>query len=246
MQLIISMAGMSRRFTEAGYNKPKYEIVARTRPLFQWSLLSLRAWIKPSNHFLFITLKDHQCIYFLKRNCEILGISNYTIHELQAGTDGQATTVVEAGESIPNHEERMLIFNIDTFIHPDSLNEVVSREFPNIPVFKAEGSHWSFVEVDSNKMAIRTAEKKRISKMASVGLYEFYSFSEFLKAYGDTYMGNSENKVFKERYIAPMYNSLIDKGKKYFVPMLERETVFPLGTPEELKSFEGSRFVPFE
>ena len=46
MIVIITMAGLGKRFRDAGWNVPKYQIEAHGRTLFAWSMLSLRRfWI---------------------------------------------------------------------------------------------------------------------------------------------------------------------------------------------------------
>ena len=41
MKIIITMAGEGSRFKKIGIKKSKYEIVARDKTLFEWSMLSL-------------------------------------------------------------------------------------------------------------------------------------------------------------------------------------------------------------
>ena len=41
-----------------------------------------------------------------------------------------------------------------------------------------------------------------------------------------------------EKYIAPMYNYLIQKGGEVYISVVPTEAVHVLGTPEEVKAFE--------
>ncbi len=38
--IVLPMAGLSRRFLDAGYDRPKYELLLAGRPVFDWALLS--------------------------------------------------------------------------------------------------------------------------------------------------------------------------------------------------------------
>lgn len=40
------------------------------------------------------------------------------------------------------------------------------------------------------------------------------------------------------KYIAPMYNYLIQKGGEVYISVVPTEAVHVLGTPEEVKAFE--------
>mgnify|MGYP005827396911 FL=1 len=41
-----------------------------------------------------------------------------------------------------------------------------------------------------------------------------------------------------EKYIAPLYNYLIEKGKEVRISLVEKDRVHVLGTPEELEYFK--------
>ena len=55
MKIIITMAGEGSRFKKIGIKKSKYEIVARDKTLFEWSMLSLSDFF--SEEFIFIVKK---------------------------------------------------------------------------------------------------------------------------------------------------------------------------------------------
>ena len=49
MNVIITMGGLGSRFTQAGYQIPKYMIQAKEKTLFEWSLESLRGYEQINN-----------------------------------------------------------------------------------------------------------------------------------------------------------------------------------------------------
>lgn len=81
---------------------------------------------------------------------------------------------------------------------------------------------------------IETAEKKVISSHASSGLYYFRSIEDFLIEF------DGLKEQAGELYIAPMYNSMIQKGHRITALPLER--YFCFGTPEDLKMHLSGKY----
>ena len=203
------MAGLSKRFFEAGYDKPKYKLKAKDKYLFDHAINSFDKYFE-SETFLFICRSDFETPLFIKNRVEELGIVKYHIKVLNSPTRGQAETVKlgldEYAEGGP-----ITIFNIDTFR--------IGFEFPKfdekidgyLEVFRGEGDNWSFAKPcsdDSTKVK-ETAEKNAISDLCSTGLYYFSTYESFLEAY-NTYLKIPEDEWANgELYIAPLYNILI-------------------------------------
>jgi dTDP-glucose pyrophosphorylase len=232
------MAGRGSRFREQGFQIPKYEIEVKGHSLLEWSLISLMPFITQKSLFVFICLEENHSRAVLKMTTEKLGIQNWKIIELPAVTDGQATSALAAAPTIENKREPILIFNIDTHVHPSAFEFLSLKPDPSIPCFHANGDHWSFAEVGGDGFVTRTAEKQRISDRASLGLYSFDSFNQFNEAYDITFLEAVHDA--KERYIAPMYNSLIKNGVHVTAPIVDASLIAPLGTPEEVGLFQTS------
>jgi dTDP-glucose pyrophosphorylase len=94
----------------------------------------------------------------------------------------------------------------------------------------------SYLQTDGNRV-VRTVEKEVISDVASTGLYYFATKEIFYKAYYDT-------NHLKETYVAPMYNSMILKNMN--VGYFATQTVIPLGTSQEIESFQLNRLTSEE
>ena len=94
MKIIITMAGEGSRFKKIGIKKSKYEIVARDKTLFEWSMLSLSDFF--SEEFIFIVKKSDNSEEFIKEKCTSLGIEKYEVIGIDKLTEGQASTVIEA------------------------------------------------------------------------------------------------------------------------------------------------------
>lgn len=237
LNIVITMAGRGSRFYEAGYKVPKYEIMAHGRSLFSWSMLSLKNFIDDSAKVIFVTLKENKSAPYIRAQCEQLGIKNIEIVEIDQITDGQATSAYVSRNSWAL-DAPLLIYNIDTYVDPNSLQPKDIRKSADgwIPCFQVLGEHWSFVKLDSNGWASDITEKKRISNFASIGLYWFANASEYVQAY-DKFFADSLNLVKGERYVAPLYRQLVKSGKKICISDLPVGNVHVLGTPNELNLF---------
>ena len=235
---VITMAGFGRRFLDAGYSVPKYRIVAHGRSLFAWSMLSLHQFIQAGASFVFVVRADDKASDFIAREAASLGIARFEIIELDAPTDGQATTAMLAAPLIVSAAEPMLIYNIDTFVHPTALSPDDVRGDGWLPCFKAAGDHWSFAAADDNGRVNAIREKVRISPNATLGLYWFSSFDLYRRSYEVFY--EEENRAEAgERYVAPLYTYLLESNREVFIQDVSPEWVYPLGVPEEVRRFES-------
>lgn len=235
-EIIITMAGFGRRFLDAGYTVPKYRIEAHGAPLFFWSIVSLRQFIEAGAHFTFVVRGADEAAAFIRAEAKRLGIVHSAIIELDAPTDGQATTAILAREHIADRAAPMLIYNIDTFTHPDVLNPRDVRGAGWIPCFDAPGEGWSFAAADAEGRVSEVREKVRISNHATIGLYWFDSFARYEDVYARHY-ADPANLEKGERYVAPIYNRLIADGEHVYVHDIPFSAAIPLGTPAEVERF---------
>jgi hypothetical protein len=238
-QIIVTMAGFGRRFLDAGYTQPKYQIEAHGRSLFFWSLLSLRNFAQAGATFHFIARAADKCRDFIARELTTLGISSWQLLELDKPTDGQATTALLA---LPKVDQTLpfLVYNIDTFVEPDSLRPADIRGDGWVPCFPGIGDAWSFARTTGHDGVIaEIREKQRISEHATIGLYWFRSGTLYADLYQRFY-ATTERQEAGERYIAPMYNQLIDDGGQVYLQPVPFEAVHPLGTPLDVSAFKSA------
>jgi hypothetical protein len=105
-----------------------------------------------------------------------------------------------------------------------------------IPCFQAAGDHWSFAKPGKDGWIIEVAEKRRVSDLATIGLYWFKSGEQYINSY-TRFFSDDSNLVNGERYIAPLYADMIAHGGYVSVSDLPVSAVHVLGTPEELSVF---------
>jgi len=234
--VVITMAGEGSRFRQAGYNVPKYEIVVRGRTLFAWSMESLRSFINEGCPFCFVARSNDNVGDFIAQECDTLGIRDFDVATIDKLTDGQATTALLAGPLLKSSSDPIAIYNIDTYVDPSGLNIRDIRGDGWVPCFPGEGDKWSFAAADDSGLISELREKRRISPNATIGLYWFDSFARYVHAY-EKYYSNPERIEAKERYIAPLYNQLIEDGARIYLHHVPISLVYPLGTPEDVQAF---------
>jgi NDP-sugar pyrophosphorylase family protein len=237
LHIIIPMAGFSRRFTEAGYEKPKYMLEVEGRSLLELSLRSFAGqW--SSAHFTIVCRHDYGTPAFVEGTAARLGLSSFSVEVLNGPTAGQAETV-ELGLADARHELLecpLLIFNIDTVRPYYALPEAILRQRPSgyLEVTRLPGDGWSFAEPDPavHGRVVRTTEKVRISDLCSTGLYYFDRPSTFL----DALASDRRNPSAKELYVAPLYNHVIAAGGSVLYDEIAPSDVIFSGVPAEYEA----------
>ncbi|RRF94354.1 MAG: hypothetical protein DUD31_04795 [Coriobacteriaceae bacterium] len=235
MTIIITMAGLGSRFRKAGYHCPKYMIEAKGKTLFEWSMDSLLGYNDHVEKYVFVVRAEDRSGEWIKEKCKNYGMHNVDIVEIDHMTDGQATTCMLA---IPycKSDSAIMVYNIDTYVEPYEMKfEDISGD-GHIPCFHAPGDHWSFVKLDGNGKAVEVREKVRISDNCTLGAYYFSSANLYKKLYEEYYTDDSHLEK-NEKYIAPLYNYMIEKGMSVTISIVDARKVHVLGTPEELEAF---------
>lgn len=237
MTIIITMAGLGSRFRKVGYNIPKYMIEVKGKTLFEWSMDSLLGYNEQVGKYVFIVRKEDNASEFIRNKCYDYGIDNVSIVEIDYLTDGQATTCMLA---LPycDMDKPIMVYNIDTYVESYEMKADDIEGDGYIPCFHADGTHWSFVKLDSNGNVVEVREKQRISDNCTLGAYYFSSASLYKDLYEGYYSDKSKLES-NEKYIAPLYNYMIEKGMMVKISIIDADKVHVLGTPEEVEKFAG-------
>ena len=240
LDIVITMGGLGSRFRKAGYTIPKYMIEAKGKTLFDWSMESLEGYRDAADRYVFIAMKDDavDAESFIRGKCGELGLKNFEVIMLDYLTDGQATTAMLA-EKFWHPDHGLLIYNIDTYVEAGEMNSSELRGDGFIPCFKGEGDHWSFVRLDENGRAVEIKEKERISEHCTLGAYYFRTCGLYRDLYNEYYIEKQNAGVKGEKYVAPLYDYLLEKGGDIFISDVDPAKVHVLGTPEELNAFTG-------
>lgn len=230
------MAGRGSRFPTSGTQTPKPLIPVGGKPIVWWAVQSLPY---PPETYIFVCLREHIEKHILDAKLKSLFSNDIRLVIAEHITEGQACTVLLAKEAINNGQE-LIIFNCDTYFRCP-LEEHIAR-YPEtagfIPVFDSVNPKWSFARVNDKGYVIEVAEKKPISRHATVGLYYFRHGSDFV--WGAEQMMAKNLRVNEEFYVGPIYNELIARGD--LIRIIDSDFVWGLGTPEDLHEFK-QRFL---
>lgn len=227
--IIIPMLGRSMRFKNAGYTKPKYELLLGNQTLFAATVSSFVHYFT-TDRFYFIVRDETHVIDFVATELDTLGVLDYEIIPLCQETKGQADTVFHVARNL-DEEQPITIFNIDTirknFLYPEK-NKIADGY---LEVFKGSGNQWSFVDPSDNFKVLRTTEKERISDLCSDGLYHFSRTSSFLWSFQEEC--KSKHGQDGELYVAPLYNHLIEADYDIRYVVVDSDQIINCGTPQD-------------
>lgn len=211
------MAGEGSRLKNK-YNEPKPFVKIGGVTLLELSLLGF-----PENwEIVLVARKEHlELLDALTKSSPVFIDRTYSVVVFPGGSSGQAETALFGMGNISS-DAPIVVSNCDTYFSKDF---VVDDYYDGlIGTFKSNSGAYSYVEMKDG-LAVRTAEKEVISNRASSGIYYFSSVNTYIDAYLST-------KWDGERYIAPMYNSMIEEG--LLVTEVQQKFAIPLGTPEEI------------
>jgi len=231
MNVLIPMAGAGKRFFDAGYIFPKPLIEIDNKPMIQWVIESLNL----QANYIFIIQKEHQEKYNIKSVLKILQ-PNCKIIELDHLTEGAACTTLLAKEYI-NNDDPLIIANSDQYINWNSSKAFYDFNSKNLDgailTFEAIHPKWSYAKCNNEGFVTEVAEKKVISRNATVGVYYWKHGSDYVKSAEEMIKKNI--RVNNEFYVCPVYNEFLMKNKKIKIHKVDK--MWGLGTPEDLNNF---------
>lgn len=241
--IVIPMAGQSRRFRDAGYERPKYELPLQGESLFACCMRSFERYFD-SERFLFVARAGCGAAAFVEAECARLGIADRTLVTLDAPTRGQAETVLLGlREARCPDSDALLIFNIDTIRPGYAFPADAAHSDGYLEVVHAAGEHWSFVRPAASftRRVAETAERRRISSLCCTGLYYFARAADFSAA---CELALHESRTYLERwgelYVAPLYNTLIEAGRHIVYDEAPASRVHFAGTPGDYGALVAS------
>jgi NDP-sugar pyrophosphorylase family protein len=236
MNIVIPMAGLGSRFSQAGYKKPKPFIDVNGKPMIVRVLENLK--INNAKYFL-IARKEHIEKEIDLVN-EIENKFNATFIPIDKLTEGTACTVLYARKFINNstplliaNSDQIVDININDFVN-DSNNRGLDGSILSF-LDPEKNPKWSFAKLGQDNLVTEVKEKVPISEVATVGIYLFSKGSDFVDSVIDMIIDNE--RVNNEFYTCPVYNYMIKFQKKIGVYNIQVTQMHGIGTPEDLDKY---------
>ena len=231
MNVLIPMAGAGSRFEQAGYTFPKPLIDVNGKPMIQRVVENLNM---DARH-IFIVQKEHYEKYELQHTLNLIA-PNCEIVQVEGITQGAACTTLLAKQFI-NNDEPLVLANSDQYVKWDSNQYMYSCMADDIDgsilTFEATHPKWSYAKLNDDGFVTEVAEKKPISRHATVGIYFWKRGKDYVECAES--MIEKDIRVNNEFYVCPVYNEALLRGAR--VKTFHIDKMWGLGTPEDLDLF---------
>lgn len=236
INVVIPMAGLGSRFSQAGYTKPKPFIDVDGRTMIETVMSNLAI---EGARYILLARKEHLAAESDTVN-RLMARGDVEILPIDRATEGTVCTVLHARGQIDN-DTPLLIANCDQIVDFSCeafVADCWKRDLDgSILCFKDKhlDPKWSFAKTDSNGLVTQVAEKSPISDLATVGLYLFRHGSDFVAGAIDMIARNE--RVNNEFYTCPVYNHVIAAGGRIGVHEVRFEDMHGLGIPSDLLKY---------
>jgi len=233
VNVLIPMAGVGRRFTDAGYTLPKLLLPLGGKTMIEAVVANLT---NPNFNFIFV-INNEQL-----NPKEILNLlPNVTIVEVAGVPQGPAMSCMCASALI-NNDEKLIITNCDQIIEDFSYEALANfSDFNRVDgvlgTFHSASPKNSYMKVNDDNEVIEVREKQVISNLATNGLHYWTRGKYFVESVGQ--MIGNRDMVNNEYYVAPSYNYMIKRGMK--VMPFWYNMHFPIGIPQDYENYKRDR-----
>jgi len=244
MKIVISMSGMSSRFTNAGYTVPKFMIDVDGKKVIEHIV---ELYPKDSD-FLFIINDNHAkdrelCEFLDKLDLDQVEICCVPVHK-----KGPVFSVNTFENHIDDDEQVIVNYcdfsmdwdysNFEKFVNETECDGCVVC-YTGFHPHMLGGDNYAFCKVDEDNNIIEIREKQpftdnKMSEYASTGTYYFKKGS-YVKKYFRELM-EKEITVNGEYYVSMIYNLLTEDGLKSMV--YEVPHMLQWGTPLDLSEYQ--------
>lgn len=237
LKIVVPMGGEGKPFIERGFTFPKPLIEVRGKSMIEVVVENLTP--RSPHQFIFVARQDHLARFALAEVLQLLA-PGCKIVSMKEPTRGALCSVLLATEYL-TADGPMLVANADQYLQSpiDDFLQAASQGGVDGAIMTFPSTHpkWSYARVENGEV-VAVAEKRPISRDATVGLYHFSSSADFLKSAERSILKNAS--IGGEFYVSPVYNEMILAGKHIITYPIRREQMFSLGTPEELDLFTST------
>lgn len=242
VNILIPMAGLGKRFSDAGYVQPKPFIrFDSEKTMIEAVIKNLLTGFSYDEDFTlnFVVNKkqlDLNYLYSIIGN--FLPKNKYNIIDVDYVPNGPAESCFIGLKHISPDEE-LIIVNCDQIIEDFYYGCFQSFcKLHNLDgclgVFNSISPKNSYVKINSNNLITEVKEKQVISNIATNGFHWFKKAQYFSDAFNK--MKEKKDTFNLEYYVAPSYNYLIENGGKVMPYYFNLH--FPIGTPPDFEFYK--------
>jgi len=229
MNIVIPMAGLGSRFSDAGYTTPKPFIEIEGKPMIFEAVNTLGF----EGNYIFIIRKDE---YIKSKMKEIFPDSQ--IIEVDYLTDGPASSVMLAKEFI-NNDEELIVANCDQIMWWDAetvIKQIRVMDYDGVVVTYHETTPKnSYARINRRGYVTKMAEKQVISNVSLNGIHYWKKGKYFVESTES--MVEKNIRFNNEFYVSLTYNQMIEKGLKVGIYHIPNEFHNAVGTPDDLNRY---------
>ena len=233
--ILVPMAGLGSRFIKEGFKVPKQLINIKDKHLID---ISLNCLDYEGCNLIFVVRDETVYNFHMDELLRKKFGDDVKIVVLDKLTDGSVCSCLYAEEYIDN-DAPLVIHTLDIEFEPVFNPHIMSDLNGDglILTFKSNSTNYSYAKVEGiDGHVTETAEKKAISSNACVGIYGFKKGSDFCKYARE--MIDRDLRTKNEFYISPLYNLLIEDGKKILTEPVDKMHIF--GTPDEFHFYKDN------
>lgn len=239
LQVLMPMGGLGSRFTKEGYTTPKPLIEVDGKPMFMRALDSFKS-VQEIQH-IFVIRTEHDQKYDLANQIH-LQLPEAKIVLLDHDTRGAVETCLIAKDLIDDSLP-IVIADCDIYFESQSYFDKIAHADSSdvdamLLTFTSNDPRYSYVELDQNEKAVRTAEKVVISNHAILGGY-FFKDGALFKDLAETFLSHELPNGLKEYFMSHLFNILLERAGS--IEIADIDTMHIFGTPEELNQYLQSK-----
>jgi len=245
INIVIPMAGLGKRFSDAGYKLPKPFLPLGNKTMIECVIDNLNQVNQFSNHQFFFTfivnINQLDVVEFESKLNKIFNHRDYQIVFIDfvpkgpadSGLIGVTRTDIQLPLIITNCDQIIEDYNFGVFNKFCELNQADGV----LGTFHSSSPKNSYVKLSDSNEVINVKEKEVISNVATNGFHWWKKGLYFVESVNR--MKRNEDTVNGEYYVAPSYNYMIQRGMK--VMPFAFNIHCPIGTPKDYESYKESR-----
>lgn len=250
MQVLLLMAGESKRFKEQGYDDKCFLTIPYQNKRLSVEKQEMFLQVLENVHEVFESKEITKVVIAIREdlleraklalNNSSFNIKNVEFVSIKGKTMGASHTALLC-EQYLNPRKPVLIVNCDQLLSVDKVNfntflENIGRDnFIFTFNMDAEDNKWSFVRLTQSYYVCSVKEKEQISNLASCGWYYYNTATELFCSI--KYQMDVKDTYNGEYYLAPSFNYTIDSTRVFNVSRF-----IPLGTPQDYFNYKANNY----